>query len=147
MRARLVVIGQAPGQQARQSGFIHDDHVVETLQTNRADDPLGIRVLPQGPRRGEHLVDAHPGRRWSDPRERVITIANEIPRDLVPGADGGKVNVFKKNGILGRHSGRQKSVGYCRSPRPVDVRRTFSAVARRVLSALGLTSKCKPPNR
>ena len=25
-----------------------------------------------------------PRRRWSDPRERVITIANEIPRDLVP---------------------------------------------------------------
>ena len=28
-------------------------------------------------------MDAHPGRRWSDPRERVITIANEIARDFV----------------------------------------------------------------
>jgi hypothetical protein len=33
-RARLVVIGQVPGQQARPSGFIHDDHVVETFPTN-----------------------------------------------------------------------------------------------------------------
>ena len=29
-------------------------------------------------------MDAHPGRRGSDPREGVITIANEIARDLVP---------------------------------------------------------------
>jgi len=29
-------------------------------------------------------MDAHSDRRLSDPRERVITIANEIPRDLVP---------------------------------------------------------------
>src|SRR6185436_10323808 len=85
MRARLVVIGQVPGQQARQSGFIHDDYVVETFPSNRADHPLGVRVLPGGPWRGEHLVDAHPRRRWSDPREGVITIANEIARDLVPG--------------------------------------------------------------
>ena len=84
MRARLVVIGQVPGQQARQSGFIHDDHVVETFASNRADDPLGVCVLPRGPWRGEHLVDSHPGCRWSDPREGVITIANEIARDLVP---------------------------------------------------------------
>jgi hypothetical protein len=57
--------------------------VVETFPSNRADDPLGVRVLPRGTRSG-HLVDSHSGRRWSDPREGVITIANGIARDFVP---------------------------------------------------------------
>jgi len=30
-------------------------------------------------------MDSHSYRRLSDPRERVITIANQIRRDLVPG--------------------------------------------------------------
>jgi len=37
MRSRLVVVRKVPGQDARQSGFIHDDHVIETLASDRAD--------------------------------------------------------------------------------------------------------------
>ena len=29
-------------------------------------------------------MDPHPGRRWSDRSKRMITIANEIPWDLIP---------------------------------------------------------------
>ncbi len=84
MGSRLVVIEQVATQDARQSGFIHDDHVIETLALNGADETLHVRVLPRRAWRGEDLMDPHPGRRWSDPREGVITIANEIARDLVP---------------------------------------------------------------
>jgi hypothetical protein len=33
--------------------------------------------------RGEDLMDPHPGRRWPDPSEGLITIAKEIARALV----------------------------------------------------------------
>ena len=51
MRSRLVVVRQVPTQDANQSGFIHDDHVIEALASDGADEPLRIRVLPRGTRR------------------------------------------------------------------------------------------------
>jgi hypothetical protein len=84
MRSRLVIVREVSGQHARQPGFIHDDHMIETLASNGADDTLHVRVLPRRAWRREDLMDPHPGRGWSDPREGVITIANEIARDLVP---------------------------------------------------------------
>ena len=80
----MVVVRQLPRQDARQADFIDDDHLIEALASNRADDPLRERVLPRGARRGEHLMDPHSGRRGSDLSERMITIAHEIPRDFVP---------------------------------------------------------------
>jgi hypothetical protein len=75
MRSRLVIVREVPGQHARQSGFIHDDHVIEALASNGADDAPRIRVLPRRAWRGEDLMNPHPGRRWSDPREGVISIS------------------------------------------------------------------------
>jgi hypothetical protein len=58
--------------------------MIETLASHGADDAFRVCVLPRGAWSGEDLMDAHSDRRLSDPRERVITIANEIPRGLVP---------------------------------------------------------------
>src|SRR5688572_16393951 len=81
---RAVVVGQVPRQDASQADFIQDDQMLETLASNGAANAFRVRVLPRGTCRGEDLMDSHSDRRVSDPRERVITIANEIPRDLVP---------------------------------------------------------------
>ena len=60
MRSRLVVVRQVPGQDARQSGFIHDDHMIETLAPDGADDPLRVRVLPRGTTSSADLLNAMP---------------------------------------------------------------------------------------
>ena len=44
---------------ANQSGFIHDQDVVETLPSDGADDPPRICVLPRGTGCGADLLDAH----------------------------------------------------------------------------------------
>jgi len=84
MRPRPVVVGQVPRQDASQADFIQDDHMIETLASNGADDAFRVRVLPRGTWCGEDLMDAHSDRRLSDPCERLITITNEIPRGFIP---------------------------------------------------------------
>ena len=44
---RSVVGVGARAQDAGQSGFIHDDHVIEALTTDGADETLCVRVLPR----------------------------------------------------------------------------------------------------
>ena len=83
MSSRLVVVRQVATQDARQPGFVHDDHVIETLASDGTDDPLGVGVLPWGTRGGEKLVDAHATRRGRERGERVVAIVNEIARSGV----------------------------------------------------------------
>ena len=83
MRPRLVVGTQVPTQDARQSGFIHDDHVIETLASDGADDPLRVRVLPRGTRGGADRLDAHATRRGRERGKRVVAIVNEVARGRV----------------------------------------------------------------
>ena len=47
MRSRIVVVRQALTQDAGQSGFIHDDYVMEALATDGADETLRVPVLPR----------------------------------------------------------------------------------------------------
>jgi hypothetical protein len=46
MGARLMVIGDVPGQDATQVSFVEDKNVVETLAADRTDQTLGERILP-----------------------------------------------------------------------------------------------------
>jgi hypothetical protein len=78
-----VVVRQAPAQDARQSRFIHDDHVIETLASDGADDPLRIPVLPRGARSGAEFLDAHTTRRGGERDKRVVAVVNEIARGRV----------------------------------------------------------------
>lgn len=39
--------------------FVHDDDVIETLSSDRADRALDVRILPRTRRRGDDLGDAH----------------------------------------------------------------------------------------
>ena len=84
----------------RESCFIHDDHVVETLAPNRADHPLRVCVLPRGTRGGAQLLDAHATRRRRQRIKRVIAIVNGVTRDrvlrkglaeLLGGPEGGRM--------------------------------------------------------
>ena len=61
MRPRPVIGGQVPRQDASQADFIQDDHMIETLASNGADDAFRVRVLPRGTWRGEDLMDSHSG--------------------------------------------------------------------------------------
>ena len=46
MGARLVVIGEVPGQDSTQVSFAEDKDVIETLAADRTDQALGERILP-----------------------------------------------------------------------------------------------------
>jgi hypothetical protein len=83
MRARLVIVRQVPGQDARQSSFIHDDHMIETLASDGPDDPLRVRVLPWGTRGGAERLDAHATRRGRERGKRVVAIVHEVARGCV----------------------------------------------------------------
>ena len=74
-----------PTQDANQSGFIHDDHVIEALASDGADEPLRIRVLPRGTRGGAEFLDVHATRRRGERGKRVVAIVNEIARSRVFG--------------------------------------------------------------
>ena len=85
MCSRLVVVHQVPTQDANQAGFIHDDHVIETLAPDGTDEPLRIRVLPRGTSGGAEFLDAHATRCRGKRGKRVVAIVNEIARSRVFG--------------------------------------------------------------
>lgn len=59
VRSRLMVIDEIAGHDAVQVPRVDDEHVIQTLAPDRADEPLRERVLPRALRRREHFVDAH----------------------------------------------------------------------------------------
>src|SRR3989442_4350807 len=68
MRARRVVVGEVPAQQASEMPFVEDDDVIEAFPSNRPDDALGEGILPGRSWGDEDLVDPHA---LHPPRERV----------------------------------------------------------------------------
>src|SRR5262249_56940270 len=46
MRARCIVVGEVPAQQASEMPFAEDDDVIEAFASNRPDDALGEGILP-----------------------------------------------------------------------------------------------------
>src|SRR5437899_6672480 len=68
MRARRVVVGEVPAQQASEMPFVEDDDVIEAFPSNRSNHALGIGVLPGRAWGDEDLVDPHA---LHPPREHV----------------------------------------------------------------------------
>src|SRR5512145_2972590 len=56
---RLMVIGEIAGQDAAEVSLAEDEHVIQALAPDRADEPLNEWVLPRALRRREHLLDPH----------------------------------------------------------------------------------------
>jgi hypothetical protein len=56
---RLMVIDEIAGQETAEVSLAKDEHVVQAFTPDRADEPLGERVLPRALRRRENLLDAH----------------------------------------------------------------------------------------
>ena len=46
MRASPVIVGEVAGQNAAQVAFAENQNVIQTLASDRADEPLGERILP-----------------------------------------------------------------------------------------------------
>ena len=55
MRARPVIVGEVAGQDAAHVAFAEDQNVIQTLASDRADEPLGERILPGAKRRRQGL--------------------------------------------------------------------------------------------
>jgi len=79
MRARRVVVGEVPAQQASEMPFVEDDDVIEAFPSNRPDDALGEGILPGRSRGNEDL--AHP-QAFHPPCEHVavdgVSIAEQV---------------------------------------------------------------------
>jgi hypothetical protein len=56
---RLMVVGEVAGQDAAEVSLAEDEHVIEALVPDRADEPFRERVLPRALRRRENLFDGH----------------------------------------------------------------------------------------
>ena len=57
--AAVMVIVEKRLQMARQAGLVENNHVIQALATNRANDPFDIRPLPGRARSGQDLFDSH----------------------------------------------------------------------------------------
>src|SRR5438046_2858079 len=55
MRASAVIVGEVAGQDAAQVTFAENQNVIQTLTPDRANEPLGERILPgaKGPLRNK----------------------------------------------------------------------------------------------
>ena len=59
MRARFVVVLEVGGENPNQVSLVDDDHVIETLTSDRTDQTFHERILPWRTVRRDDLVDAH----------------------------------------------------------------------------------------
>ena len=62
--ARPVIVREVARQGAAQVPFAEDEDVIQTLASDRADEPLGERILPGAKRRRQDFTDAMPFTRW-----------------------------------------------------------------------------------
>ena len=85
MRSRLVVVRQISRQDANQSGFVYDDHVIEALASDGADQPLCIGVLSRGTSGRAEVLGSHATSCRGERGKRVLAIVNEIARSRVFG--------------------------------------------------------------
>ena len=56
---RLMVVSEISGQDATEVVLAEDEHVIQALAPDRADEPLHERVLPRALRRREDFGDPH----------------------------------------------------------------------------------------
>src|SRR5688500_15056793 len=81
----LVVVASVGRKDPAQMGFTEDNDVIQALPTDRADQPLGIPILPRRPWRDRVITNAHCGEPTGDNMTvGSVTISNEIVGCLVP---------------------------------------------------------------
>jgi hypothetical protein len=59
MAASVMIIGKKSLEYAVQVALAENDHVINALAPNRADQSLDERALPRRPRRDEHFLNSH----------------------------------------------------------------------------------------
>lgn len=83
--APAMIVLEVVAEKASQVAFTEDDHVIEALTPDAADDSLHEGALPRAPRGGENLLDAqafHP--RLELVPVDAIAISDEEPRGRLP---------------------------------------------------------------
>src|SRR5215467_18128 len=105
MNPRFIIIRGIPTQDPAQVRFPKYDHVVETFLSDRADQSLGVRVLPRRSGCSRLVPNAHGTQPLPEDRAiRRVSVPNKIARWTVPG---------KRLGDLARNPLRG---GICRHP-------------------------------
>src|SRR5437870_1851110 len=80
MCPRPVVVLDVLQQDLEQMPFADHDDVVQAFSSNRADHPLGIRVLPRRAGRNDGLLDIqHPGLMRKSFSIDLVSVPNQIP--------------------------------------------------------------------
>src|SRR6267154_5271961 len=104
MRPDMVVIGSISLENLTQVGLAKDHDVIQAFSTDRANQPLGMPILPGCARRNRVIPDAH---RRNAPLEGTtvagVAVADQMGRRLVP---------RKGLGNLARDPLRRRMVGH-----------------------------------
>src|SRR5438128_8506688 len=83
MCPRPVVVVDSVRQELSKMPFADHDDVVQPFTSNRADHPLGIRVLPRRAGRNDGLLDVqHPGLMRKSLSIDLVSVPNQIPGPL-----------------------------------------------------------------
>src|SRR5215469_9905875 len=100
MNARFIIIRGIPTQDPAQVRFPKYDHVVETFPSDRADQPLDIRVLPRRSGSSRLVPNAHGTQPLPEDRTiRGIPVPNKIARCTLPGK---RLDDLARNPLRGR---------------------------------------------
>src|SRR4030081_1703733 len=86
MSSNLVVIASIEFRDPTQMRFVPNHHVIQTLPSNRSDQPLGKAILPRKGWCGRLVPDAHGAQSARDDAAiDLVAIADEVVRSLIPG--------------------------------------------------------------
>jgi hypothetical protein len=86
MAATSMIIFEVRNHVAPEQGLVQDYDVIETLSSNRADQPFDVWTLPWGAECCEHFGDFHTfGLRLEGGTIDAVAISEQEPRGLVPG--------------------------------------------------------------
>src|SRR5262249_49954029 len=107
MNARFIIIPSIPTQNPAQVRLPKYDHVVEAFPSDRADQPLDVRVLPRRLGSSRLVPNAHGTQPLPEDRTiRGIPVPNEIARCTIPGKRLGDLARNPLRGRICRHPER-----------------------------------------
>src|SRR6266566_9588296 len=100
MNARFIIIRGIPTQDPAQVRLPEYDHVVETFPSDRADQPLDVRVLPRRSRSSRLVPNAHGTQLLpEDHAVHSVSVPNKIARKTVQGK---RLDDLARNPLRGR---------------------------------------------
>src|SRR5262249_4679876 len=113
MNPRCIIICGIPTQNPAQVRLPKYDHVVETFPSDRADQPLDVRVLPRRSGSGRLVPNAHSTQPLPEDRTiRSVPVPNKVTRCTVP---------WERLGDLARNPLRGRICRYPKTTPTVDV--------------------------